>query len=381
MATNDAKVTPEAVLQALGTVQEPELHDDLVSLNMIRNVEIEGGDVSFTLVLTTMACPMKAKMQDDAKAALMTIPGVTGVTVNLIAETPAHARPATGKQVGDIVLQDLLPTVKNAVAIASGKGGVGKSTVAVNIAVALAKEGSKVGLLDADIYGPSIPTMFDLNESPDVTQDEKIIPLRKYGVEIMSIGFMIPPDKGVIWRGPLVAKMIQQFLDGVEWGELDYLIIDLPPGTGDTQLTLTQNVPLAGGLIVSTPQAVALADVVRAVSMFQKVGVPILGVMENMSTFICPKCGHEEQIFDHGGAETEADNLGVTFLGSIPIDVTIRKGGDSGVPVVESHPDSAIAKAFTDLARAMAAKISVQNLGACKDERHEELGGKGLPMA
>ncbi|HQK23467.1 MAG TPA: P-loop NTPase, partial [Candidatus Latescibacteria bacterium] len=244
------EITREMVVEALSKVNDPELHRDLVSLGMIRNVAVSDGAVKFTLALTTMACPLKSKMQEDCKTAVMRIPGVREVTIDLTADTPRNARPASGKKVGDIVLQDMLPTVKNAIAVASGKGGVGKSTVSVNIAAALAMEGARVGLLDADIYGPSIPIMMGVTEQPEITDSEEIIPIRKYGIELMSIGFVIPEEQSVIWRGPMVAKMLQQFLSGVKWGELDYLIVDLPPGTGDAQLTLTQSVPLAGGLIV-----------------------------------------------------------------------------------------------------------------------------------
>ncbi|HOT35660.1 MAG TPA: iron-sulfur cluster carrier protein ApbC [Candidatus Latescibacteria bacterium] len=375
------EVTKEMVVEALSKVNDPELHRDLVSLGMIRDVAVTDGAVKFTLALTTMACPLKSKMQEDCKTAVMRIPGVREVTIDLTADTPRNARPASGKKVGDIVLQDMLPTVKNAIAVASGKGGVGKSTVSVNIAAALAMEGARVGLLDADIYGPSIPIMMGVTEQPEITDSEEIIPIRKYGIELMSIGFVIPEEQSVIWRGPMVAKMLQQFLSGVKWGELDYLIVDLPPGTGDAQLTLTQSVPLAGGLIVSTPQAVALADVRRGITMFKKVDVPILGVVENMSTFVCPKCGHEEHIFAYGGARSEAEKLGVPFLGEIPIDLSIREGGDSGVPVVVAHPDSPVGLAFRKLARDAAAAVSVSNLTARKAERHEPARtGKELPM-
>lgn len=375
------EVTKEMVVEALSKVNDPELHRDLVSLGMIRDVAVTDGAVKFTLALTTMACPLKSRMQEDCKTAVMRIPGVREVTIDLTADTPRNARPASGKKVGDIVLQDMLPTVKNAIAVASGKGGVGKSTVSVNIAAALAMEGARVGLLDADIYGPSIPIMMGVTEQPEITDSEEIIPIRKYGIELMSIGFVIPEEQSVIWRGPMVAKMLQQFLSGVKWGELDYLIVDLPPGTGDAQLTLTQSVPLAGGLIVSTPQAVALADVRRGITMFKKVDVPILGVVENMSTFVCPKCGHEEHIFAYGGARSEAEKLGVPFLGEIPIDLSIREGGDSGVPVVVAHSDSPVGLAFRKLARDAAAAVSVSNLTARKAERHEPARtGKELPM-
>ncbi len=375
MSNNE--LTKQQVLDALRTVDDPELHRDLVSLGMIRDVQIDGSKVSFTLVLTTMACPMKAKIQEDARQAVTKLSGVENVTINLTAETPKRPAPAQGSQV---VLQDLIPSVKNAIAVASGKGGVGKSTVATNLALALAREGSSVGLLDADVYGPSIPTMMGISESPSVTQDEKIIPITKHGIELMSIGFMIPEKQSVVWRGPMVAKLLQQFLDGVEWGDLDYLIIDLPPGTGDAQLTITQSVPLAGGVIVSTPQAVALADVRRAVTMFEKVDVPVLGVIENMSVYVCPKCGHESHIFAHGGAKSEAENQGVPFLGEIPIDLAIREAGDAGEPVLARDPDSAVAKAFGTIARDVAGRISVRNVEARRQARAGAGGSQGLPM-
>jgi ATP-binding protein involved in chromosome partitioning len=388
-ADDTVQITEQQILAALGTVQDPELHRDLVSLDMIKNVTECDGIVRFTIVLTTMACPLKDKITGDAKAAVMKVPGVKTVNIDLTSNTPSHqsaspqATPQRGKQTGGVVLQDLLPTVRNVVAVASGKGGVGKSTVATNIAVALAKDGASVGLLDADIYGPSIPTMLGINEQPRVTQEEKLVPIEKYGMQVMSIGFILEERQSVVWRGPMAAKMIQQFLTDVLWGDLDYLIIDLPPGTGDIQLTITQSVPLAGGLIVSTPQAVALADVRRGASMFEKVEVPILGVVENMSTFICPNCGHEEHIFDTGGAKDEAEKLGAPFLGAIPIDAEIREGADAGVPITIGTPDGPIAEAFHTIAREMAAAISVTNVEARRDERNEPLdtgSGKGLPM-
>lgn len=384
----EAQVTEQQVLDALSTVQEPELHRDLVSLNMIKDITICGGAVKFTIVLTTMACPLKGKITGEAEAAVMKVPGVEQVNIELTSNTPSHrspqrGAPQTGKQMGEVTLQDLLPSVRNVVAVASGKGGVGKSTVATNLAVALAQDGASVGLLDADIYGPSVPTMLDLHEQPKVTDDELIIPIEKYGMQVMSIGFILEERQSVIWRGPMAAKMLTQFLGGVHWGDLDYLIIDLPPGTGDIQLTLTQNVPLAGGVVVSTPQAVALADVRRGVAMFEKVDVPILGVIENMSTYVCPKCGHEEHIFDYGGAKAEAESQGVPFLGEIPIELGIREGGDKGVPVVIGDPEGPVAQAFHRIARDMAAAISVRNLEARRQERNEPLdvqSGKELPM-
>ncbi len=373
-AGND-RITEEMVLKELSTVQEPELHGDLVSLGMIKDVAIDGGKVDLTLVLTTMACPKKGQMTDECKEAVMRVPGVEEVTIQLAANTPRHA-PGPG----GVVQQNLLPTVRNAIAVASGKGGVGKSTVATNIAVCLAADGSRVGLLDADIYGPSVPTMLGVSEQPEILDEERIMPIRKFGVDTMSIGYVIEEGQSVIWRGPMVGKMLQQFMTSVEWGELDYLIIDLPPGTGDAQLTLTQSTQLAGGLVVSTPQAVALADVRRGAAMFEKVEVPVLGVVENMSTYICPNCGHEEHIFDHGGARAEAETLGVPFLGHIPIDLSIRQGGDSGVPVTVGDPDSAVSETFRNLARDLAATVSTQNLARQAAETERASGPRELPM-
>ena len=378
MAGSGGSVAPEAVLEALGKVQDPELHRDLVSLGMIRDVVVDSGKVSFTLALTTMACPLKGKIQDDAKAAVTAIPGVSDVEIKLTADTPRFKSAKTGKRVGDIVLQDLLPTVRNVIAVASGKGGVGKSTVSTNVALSLAKDGARVGLMDADVYGPSIPTMMGINEQPDVTGDDKIIPVQQYGIEMMSIGFLIPEEQSVIWRGPMVAKLIQQFLDDVKWGELDYLIIDLPPGTGDTQLTLTQNVPLAGGLIVSTPQAVALADVRRAVAMFQKVDVPILGVVENMSTYICPKLrprGAHLRPRRSGGGSGE---VGRALPGRDPHRRHDPQGRATQACPSSRRSPTRRCESFRKLARDVAAKVSVSNLA----ERRAERGGdaKDLPM-
>ena len=373
-AGND-RITEEMVLKELSTVQEPELHGDLVSLGMIKDVAIDGGKVDLTLVLTTMACPKKGQMTDECKEAVMRVPGVEEVTIQLAANTPRHA-PGPG----GVVQQNLLPTVRNAIAVASGKGGVGKSTVATNIAVCLAADGSRVGLLDADIYGPSVPTMLGVSEQPEILDEERIMPIRMFGVDWMSMGYVIEEGQSVIWRGRMVGMMLQQFMTSVEWGELDYLIIDLPPGTGDAQLTLTQSTQLAGGLVVSTPQAVALADVRRGAAMFEKVEVPVLGVVENMSTYICPNCGHEEHIFDHGGARAEAETLGVPFLGHIPIDLSIRQGGDSGVPVTVGDPDSAVSETFRNLARDLAATVSTQNLARQAAETERASGPRELPM-
>ena len=316
----DGMITVEQVTEALGSVNDPELHEDLVSLGMIRNVTVDGGAVGVTVVLTTPGCPLKAQIESEVKDAIESLsPGDLTVDVNMTAEVIKNPRRQAGDQSGSVTLQDLLPQVKNVVAVASGKGGVGKSTVATNLAIALAQHGASTGLLDADIYGPSIPTMMGLHDEPDVTgtseEDQIIIPLERYGVKMISIGFLLDETQAVIWRGPMVMKMLVQFMSGVGWGDLDYLVIDLPPGTGDVQLTITQSVPLAGGVIVTTPQLVALADVRRAVTMFRKVGVPILGVIENMSHFLCPHCDGRTDVFPTAEAAMRQSRKALSFWG------------------------------------------------------------------
>jgi ATP-binding protein involved in chromosome partitioning len=258
--------------------------------------------------------------------------------------------------------------VKSTIAVASGTGGVGKTTVSVNLAVALAQMGAKVGLMDADIYGPNIPIMMGVNEQPRATADQRIIPLEAYGVKLMSMGFLVPPELAVIWRGPMLHSAIRQFLTDVDWGNLDYLVSDLPPGTGDVQLTLSQSVPLTGGVVVATPQDVALADVIKGIEMFNKLEVPVIGVVENMSYFLCPHCNERTDIFAHGGARKMADQYGVPFLGEIPLDLAIRVGGDSGKPVTAINPNSAYAQAFNKIAQAVAAQVSVLNVNSLQGE-------------
>ena len=348
-----ANLTQSAVLDALKNVMDPELGKDLVTLNMIRNVRIEGIEVTFTLVLTTHACPLKKELQDSAKAAVEKIPGIGKVTIETTAEVP---------QARKLPQKEPIPLVKNTIAIASGKGGVGKSTVAVNLALALAKSGSKVGLLDIDLYGPSIPMMMGIHKELQTTPDKKLVPLKNYGVKLMSVGFMLDEETPLIWRGPLVMQLVQQFLRGVEWGELDYLVIDLPPGTGDAQLTLVQTIPLTGAVIVTTPQDVALIDARRAIKMFNEVSVPILGIVENMSFFTCPHCGKTTDIFSSGGGEKTGERYCITFLGKIPIDSQIRETGDAGKPIVEAYPDSPQTQAFFKIAEKVASGISVLDL-------------------
>lgn len=343
----ESVVTREAVLAALSNVQEPELHKDLVTLNMIRDLEIRGNRVSFTIMLTTPACPLRGKIQSDARQAVMTVPGVRTVDIKMDANVPTDGRPRG-------ILK--LP-VRNVLAVASGKGGVGKSTVAVNVAVALAQSGARVGLLDADIYGPNVPTMMGVKQLPP-QNGEKLVPAVAYGVQLMSIGFLVKPGQPLIWRGPMLHSAIRQFLTDVEWGELDYLVIDLPPGTGDAQLSLAQSVPLSGGLIVTLPQAVSLEDARRGLEMFRELNVPIMGVVENMSYLELPD-GTRMDIFGMGGGQKLADSANVPYLGGIPMDPSVRVGGDQGAPIVVSQPDSAAARALRSLAEQVAASLSV----------------------
>jgi ATP-binding protein involved in chromosome partitioning len=341
-------ISRDAVMAALSKVQEPELHKDLVTLNMIRDLEIEGDKVTFTVLLTTPACPLRGRIESESRQAVMTVPGVKTVQVRMDANVPSDGRPRG-------LLQ--LP-VRNVLAVASGKGGVGKSTVAVNVAVALAQSGAKVGLLDADIYGPNVPTMMGVKRLPPQNNSGKLVPAQAHGVEVMSIGFLVKPGQPLIWRGPMLHSAIRQFLTDVEWGELDYLVIDLPPGTGDAQLSLAQSIPLSGGLIVTLPQAVSLEDARRGLEMFRELNVPILGVVENMSYLELPD-GTRMDVFGSGGGLKLAEAASVPFLGQIPMDPSVRIGGDGGIPVVISNPESAPAKALRSLAELVAARLSV----------------------
>ena len=338
-------------MAALGKVQEPELRKDLVTLNMIRDLQIEGGKVKFTVMLTTPACPLRGKIESEAKQAVMSVGGVESVEIKMASDVPNDGR-----------MRGLVnTTIKNAIAVGSGKGGVGKSTVSVNVAVALAQSGARVGLMDADIYGPNIPTMMGIEKLPP-PKAEKIIPAIAYGVEVISMGLLVKPGQPLIWRGPMLNSAIRQFLSDVEWGELDYLIVDLPPGTGDAALSLAQALPLSGAVIVTLPQLVSLEDATRGLNMFKQLEVPILGVIENMSYLDLPD-GTRMDIFGTGGGEQLAQATQVPFLGKVPIDQNVRIGGDSGKPIVVSHPDSAVAKAFISVAEAVAARISVEAMG------------------
>lgn len=346
------------VLEVLRPVQDPELRKSLVELNMIRNVKIDGSTVSFTLVLTTPACPLRQFIVEDCERAIKTLPGVETVEVEVTAETPQQK--ALPDRTG-------IDGVKNIFAVSSGKGGVGKSTVAVNVAVALAQAGAKVGLIDADIYGPNAPTMLGLADAKVMVQQgaqgEVLEPAFNYGVKLVSMGFLIDPDQPVIWRGPMLNGIIRQFLYQVQWGELDYLIVDMPPGTGDAQLTLAQAVPMAGAVIVTTPQIVSLIDARRGLRMFQQMQVPVLGIVENMSYFIPPDLPDRQyDLFGSGGGEKTAQELGLPLLGCIPLEMPLREGGDQGVPIVIGQPESASAIALTQIAQRIAASVSVAAL-------------------
>ena len=343
-----------AVLEALRTVQEPELGGNLVARNMVRDLSISGSEVAFTIELTTPACPLKDQIEGEVRQALAPL-GVSGVAIEWGASV-RRAAPRTAEA--------LVPGVKNIIAVASGKGGVGKSTVSVNLAVALAKAGATVGLLDADITGPNIPMMLGIEGQPGASASNKILPLERHGVKAISVQFFVPEGQPIVWRGPLIGGAISQFLRDVEWGELDYLVVDLPPGTSDAQLTLAQSVPISGTVLVTTPQDVALADVAKAFSMLERLNVPIIGVVENMSAFVCPHCGETTEIFGRGGGERFAQDHNIAFLGKVPLDVTVRQGGDAGVPAVAQREPGPAAQALEHMAGLVAAAMSVRAANA-----------------
>jgi len=346
----DMQVEQTRVFEALKVVRDPDLNRDIVSLGFIKNMSIDGGRVAFTIELTTPACPVKDQMRDQARAAVMQVPGVSSVEVAM----SARVREAVG---GDGARQSI-PGVKNIIAVGAGKGGVGKTTVAVNLALALVKCGGKVGLIDADIYGPNVPIM--LGMKTDLTTDgQKIVPAEKYGLQVISMGFLTKDDAPIIWRGPMLHGALQQFFREVRWVDLDYLVVDMPPGTGDVALTLSQTVPVAGAVVVTTPQQVSLADTRRAIAMYKKLNIPPLGVIENMSYFACTKCGHEADIFGHGGGEQMAVEVGLPFVGRIPIYQPIREGSDVGVPLMISEPESPAGRAFMSAAERIAAQVSI----------------------
>lgn len=333
-------VDQNAVMAALQTVNDPELHRSIVSMDMVQNLAIDGGKVTFDVILTTPACPLRATIDTDVRAALAHVPGIDDVEIGWGADVRAASRPDAPKPVDG---------VKNVIAVASNKGGVGKSSVSVNLAVALGKLGARVGILDADITGPNIPTMLGIEGGILASGQEGLHPIDAYGVKAVSIGFVLPKGTPVVWRGPMIGSGVRQCLRDVDWGELDYLIVDLPPGTSDASMTLAQECLIAGVVIVSSPSKVSVEDATKAVGMFDRLGVPIFGVIENMSG----------DIFGRGGAAEAADELGVEFLGELPLDAAIREGGDTGVPVVAGHPDTEIARSFIHLAEQVAARCSV----------------------
>jgi len=343
------KITREDILAALSTVQDPELRKDLVSLGMIGEIIIEGDKVSFPIILTTPACPLRNKIERDARQAVMSIEGVRVVEIDMQAKVKS-----------DVKLQeDSDHQIKNVIAVGSGKGGVGKSTISANLAVSLAQSGAKVGLLDADIYGPNIPMMMGITQLPPMQKEKRIQPAENYGVKVMSIGFMVQDGQPLIWRGPMLHSAIKQFLTDVDWGELDYLVVDLPPGTGDVQLSLVQTIPPTGGIIVTTPQAVSFDDAYRALNMFEKLDVPILGIVENMSFLKMPD-GSVMKLFGEGGGLKLAGISGTQLLGSVPMELKVRIGGDEGRPVVVAAPNSEAAIIMKGIAQAVAAAISVK---------------------
>jgi len=347
------------VLDALKKVKFPGLSRDIVSFGFIHDVNVDGGDVSFTIRFQSENPNVGQQILREADAAVKALPGVSKVTPRLEVSSRQQSMPMGGQ-----APSQMLPGVKYKVAVASGKGGVGKSTVSTNLALALRKLGFTVGLLDADIYGPSQQMMLGIQGQPQIDEkDEKIKPMENHGIKTMSLGLITSPDEPVIWRGPMVMKALDQFLTDVKWGELDFMIIDLPPGTGDAQLTITQKVPLSGAVVVTTPQDVALIDARKGLAMFRKVNVPVLGIVENMSYFICRHCGEREEIFGHGGGKKTAEMLGVPFLGEVPIDPRVVVGGDSGQPIVVTEPDSPAALAFTELARQVVQQVQSGHAG------------------
>ena len=348
MAVNGTPRTDDLV-DALRVVQDPDLHKDIVTLNMVREMTFEKGTAAFQLVLTTPACPMKEHLENECRKALLAVPGVQAVEIDTRSEVAKRMSPESA---------DILTDVKNVLFVGSGKGGVGKSTTAVNLAIALAQTGAAVGLLDADVYGPNIPMMMG-SEAQLRGAGSKVIPAEAYGITLMSAGFVIKPEQAMIWRGPIVHRLLTQFLSDVHWGERDYLVVDLPPGTGDAPLSLAQSIPGAGAVIVCTPQDVALADARKAIGMFQQLRVPILGIVENMSYFLCPNCDERTEIFSHGGARQAAEAMGVPFLGEVPINVAIREGGDNGKPITATQPDSPLAAIYREVAGAVAQQISI----------------------
>ena len=348
-------VRSEDVLTALRTVQDPDLHRDLVTLGMIEDLVVEDGEVAFTLVLTTAACPLRGQIESDVRRAVMAVPGVRDLKLTTTSRMRQPRDPTADRRA--------LPGVAHVIAVGAGKGGVGKSTVAANLAIALAQTGAKVGLLDGDIYGPNLPRMLGEHRQPE-QREGKIIPLDAHGIRFMSIGLLVPQGESVVWRGPMLHGALKSFLHDVDWSGLDYLLVDLPPGTGDVQLSLTQLTFVAGTVVVTTPSAVALDDAVKAVDAFQKLQVPVLGMIENMSYFVCPDCKSRHAIFDTGRTEERSRALGVPYLGAVPLHGAVRRGGDVGRPVVVDDPGSEYARALREIAGRLAQRVSIQTHGA-----------------
>ncbi|MEJ0070116.1 MAG: iron-sulfur cluster carrier protein ApbC [Pseudomonadota bacterium] len=382
MTTGSPPLTSERIMAALGQVIDPDRNRDIVSLGMVSGLVVKDGHVGFTLEVDPQRGPKLEPLRKAAEHAVDQLPGVLSVTAVMTAEKaggagaghshaghshaghshaghdhgPGHSHGPAGQQ--PAAQKPLVPGVRSIVAVASGKGGVGKSTTAVNLALGLAAGGLKVGLLDADIYGPSAPRMMGISGKPTSRDGKLLQPMQNYGVRCMSMGFLVAEDTPMIWRGPMVMSALEQMLRDVEWGELDILVVDMPPGTGDAQLTMAQRVPLTGAVIVSTPQDIALLDARKGLNMFRKVDVAVLGIVENMSYYVCPKCGHRAEIFSHGGARKEAERLGVEFLGEIPLDSIIRETSDDGRPIVISQPESPHAVAYRAMADRVWGKVS-----------------------
>ncbi len=367
-----AKVTEDRVLDALKQVVDPDRGADIVGLGMVQGLTIKDSNVGFAIEVDPRRGAALEPVRKAAEAAVMALDGVTSVTAVLTAEKPAAAAPAAGPASaapgpagpgpapGGQEQRPLAPGVRAIVAVASGKGGVGKSTTTVNLALALSLRGQSVGILDADIFGPSMPRMMGISGRPGAPDGKVLRPMENYGVKVMSMGFLVAEDTPMIWRGPMVMSALEQMLRDVDWGELDVLMVDMPPGTGDAQLTMAQRVPLAGAVIVSTPQDIALLDARKGLNMFRKVDVPVFGIVENMSYFACPHCGERTDIFSHGGARLEAEKLGIDFLGEIPLDMVIRETSDGGQPIVVSQPDSPHAKAYREMGELVWAKIAAR---------------------
>jgi ATP-binding protein involved in chromosome partitioning len=349
-------VSQEQVLAALRAVQDPDLHKDIVTLGFVKDVKIAGSEVDFTIELTTPACPVKDQLKAEAEGIVRGLPGVTAARATMTADV--KARGGFGRQA--------VPGIRNIIAVGAGKGGVGKSTTAVNLAVALQRKGARVGLMDADVYGPNTPQMLGIDQGPEVSEAKRMIPPEAFGIKVISMGMLVPADQPIIWRGPMLHGAVQQFMRDVEWGELDYLVVDLPPGTGDVSLSMAQSVPVAGAVVVTTPQGVSVSDVRKAVAMFRQLNIPVLGVVENMSFFVCGHCQERTEIFGHGGGAKMAEDMGIPMLGQIPIDTRVRSGGDEGRPIVSAAPDAPAAKAFFEIAGRVAAEISKQNARVLK---------------